>query len=225
MNRIVNISLIAIVIVLALLLQRSCNNENELKDYKNMYEAAQDTLHKTVDKLGRETTTTTLLYGQIGNFEKLVATKDSTLRKLQAIVNKNTITATIIGNNTHNTISSNTTSTTPRDTIRRHDTLFIYPEYISKWENKWEKFYLVCNKDTSIINYTVFNEFDLKQELKRPKWYKAKQAIVSVFNLNPHTKTTELQSFSVKPNKANKLKNFSIGAIVGAAAVFFLVKN
>ena len=224
MNRIVNICLLVACILLSLFLWRSCNKIKENKNFMSLYEVSQDSLHKTVNKLGQETTTTALLYGDVANFKKLISSKDSTLRKLQAIANKKTISATIINNSTSNTVGTNTT-VVGKDTVFIDNKILIYPEYSSKFEDKWQKINTIANKDTIITEYVVYNEFTIEQKFVKKHWYSSKTPQISIFNTNPHTRTIDTKSFAIKPNKSNKLKNFLIGAAVGAGGILLLTNR
>jgi hypothetical protein len=226
------ILLSGIVVVLCVLLQRSCSKNEEAENFQDMYNASMDTLHKTRNELGQEKTTTSLLLGTVGNLQALNSSKDSTLRKLQKLVDKKTISATVLTTSTGNTVSSATTSTQSRDTIRstKDSLIYIYPQYNTEFKNRWENFNITANKDTFLVKYKVYNEYEFKQEFMKQgkglkKVFSASVPMVSVTNLNPNTETLELKSFAVKPKKHSRLKTFLIGGVAGAVATYIIIKG
>ena len=220
-----HISLTAILIIacviLVLLLNKSCNDVKKGKDFETMYNASQDSLHKKRNKDGTEETTTALLYGSVASLKKLHADDSSAIGRLQKLVDKLTISATVFSTATTNTISSATT-VVPHDTVIKGDSILIYPEYRTKFKNKWEDFDVRANRDTILVNYKVFNDFSFEQKWERQKWYKAKVPVITVKNNNPKTETTELKSFTVKPKKHSRLKNIGAGIVIGAVGGFII---
>lgn len=223
-NFILNISLVGAILILSLLLNKSCNKNKDYEGFEEMYNASMDSLHKERDKLGREKTTTALLYGDVESLKKLNASKDSTLAKLQKLVNKHTISATVFSTSTGNTVSSGTMVKT-ETIIVKGDSVFIYPVYSTKFKNRWEDFDITADRDTFLISYKVFNEYEYKQEFKRQGFLKPRAPVVSVTNQNPNTETLELKSFAVKPDKRSRWKNIAIGAVAGLAAGYVIFKK
>ena len=230
----ITIILLVTVVVLVLLLQRSCKRIETGDNFQNMYNASQDSLIKTVNALGQEKTTTTLMYGEVNNLLKLNSQKDSSIAKLQKLVGKNTISATLFGTSTSGSVTIATTSVKPNDTvIVVKDSivyLTIYPEYNLKFSNRWEDFNITARKDTFLLNYKIFNEFSFTQEWqKQGKGIKSlfaeKIPVVTVTNLNPKTETIELKSFAVKPKKYSRIKNILMGAAAGSAATLILLNT
>jgi hypothetical protein len=208
-------------IILALLLLRSCDKAD---DFEDLYSASQDSLHKTVNKLGQETTKTALLYGEFDNFKKITKnTQDSILKRLGEMVDKNTISAIILQNRTRERGSSSTI-TTGRDTVIKNDTVFIYPEYSASWSERWSKGTIKANKDSVIRDIISMNEFEIKQKWERQKFLSPKQAIIEVLNKNPNTETVNLKSFTLKPPKRNTALKIAGGIGIGFLAGILLFK-
>ena len=191
-----------------------------------MYNASQDSLHKTRNAFGQEVTERKLMYGSIENFKKIVAGKDSTISKLQKLVTKETIAATILDNATSNAIHSHTNSVAGRDTIIRHDSIFVYPEYKTKFLDRWQDFNVVANRDTFLINYKVYNEFAIEQKFEKQKvsgyFFKQEVPVIQITNSNPHTVTTDVQSYSVDPPKNTALKKIALGIGMGLIGGYFI---
>lgn len=204
-------------IILAILLQRSCNKNADADNFKNMYNASSDSLHKTINALGHEKTTTALLHGSVENLKAINSSKDKALAELQKIVDKKTISATVLGTSTSNTVTS-TTTVISHDTVVKKDTVYIYPEYeLKRDSSKWHDISAKATRDSFSVHYKVFNEYEIKQSWQKQKGLKklfsSDVPVVSVLNLNPHTETRELKSFELKPKKHSWIKSFAEGVI------------
>ncbi len=209
--------LIGVVLVLVFFTWKGCSKGDS---FEKMYNASSDTLHQVRNKLGQEETRTALLYGSVSDFQKINATNTSTIGKLQKLVNRHTISATVLSNATGNSIASGT------DAVIIHDTVvgvggirYVYPEYRDTVRNKWENFIMSATRDSFKLDYKVFNEFNLVQSWDRQGFLKRKKPTAKITNLNPHTETKEIQTFTVQENKGNRLRDGLIGAAAGALLV------
>lgn len=206
-----------LILVLCVCLRNGCKQS---ESFEKMYKASADTLHQTRNELGQQKTTTTLLYGSVNGLKNLHAIDSSALSKVQKMVDKLTISATYLATITGNNIKTPTGKVLIHDTIKgKNGISYVYPEYSTQYENKWERFKVVANKDTTKVDYKVFNEFELVQDWKRNGLFKRKTAIATVLNLNPHTETKEFQTFTVKEDKGNRLRDMLIGAAIGALTI------
>lgn len=216
-------------IALAIFLFRGCKENQENND---LFNASQDTLRQYRNKNNEQVTKITIMQGQVKDLRRLNSSKDSSLKKLQALVDRKTNSATIIGTVTHNTGSSGTVitfnspgSNTPNDISLSgktdkicpcdsliHDT--IYPIYSTNWNERWSKGKIIANRDSIIRDVITFNEFSITEKWERQKWYKEKQPVMTITNSNPQTETVELKTFRVTPKKGKKLTWFGIGAVV-----------
>ncbi len=207
---------ITIIFLLCLFLRNGCEKSDT---FEKMLRASTDTLHKTRNKLHQEITTTTLLYGNIEDFKKIHFADSSAIGKLQQLVNKFTISATYLSDVTGNSVSLATQTVIMHDTIFKDGIKYLYPEYQDSISNRWEKFKIRASKDSIHLDYKVFNEFDLKQEWKNNGLFKRKTPEVTILNLNPHTETLELKTFTVKEDKTNRLRDMLIGAAMAVITV------
>jgi len=190
---------------------------------KELFDASQDSLHKFRNSFGQEETKTKLLYGTISDLKKLDSSKDSSIQKLLALVNKKTISATVLSTATSITVSSST-AIVSKDTVRKDSLIYIYPKYkFNKGDtlkNKWEEIYATADKDSFNLHYKIFNEFNIthnryeKQKVKG-RLFKQKIPMVNVVNLNPKTETRELKAFAVEPPKQKKGIVFVAGVLLG----------
>lgn len=217
----------ATVIVLLLLLDKCGDRAN---GFEAMSVANADTLEITRNNLGQERSVVGLLSGSYDQLARQAAGKDTTLAKLQEIVNKRTISATILSNTTASSFTAPTIvtydetelSTNELETNNSVDSTHIcpvlFPKYNTSYTNRWERFNITATRDSFNVNYKVFNEFELTQNWQRYGFLKTKKrAITSVLNLNPNTETKELKTFTVEC-KCNKGKWFLGGLITGSLA-------
>ncbi|HEY0029135.1 MAG TPA: hypothetical protein VGC65_00140 [Bacteroidia bacterium] len=208
---------IVIIAVLLFLTWKGCKKGDS---FEAMYNASADTLHQVRNKLGQEETSTALLYGSVSVLKKVRAADSSAIGKLQKLVDRLTISATYLSNVTENSISSGTDAVIIHDTVKGADGIsYVYPEYRDTIRNKWENFVIAATKDSFHLDYKVFNEFNLTQSWERQGFLKRKKPITTITNLNPHTETKEIATFTIKEDKSNRLRDGLIGATVGALLV------
>lgn len=207
---------------LAFFLIKGCNNNPfDTSKYisKELFDASQDSLHKSRNEFGEEETKTKLLQGTISDLKNLSSSKDSSIQKLIKLVNKKTISASVLSNTTAGTITSST-SVTSKDTLRKDSLIYLYPTYVMKpVVTRWDSVSAVATKDTFLVKYKIYNDFNFTQEYEKKKVkgkiFKSKVAIVKVVNLNPKTETKELKSFAVTQPSQKKGLIFSTGIILG----------
>lgn len=195
------------------------NGCTQNKQVQNLLDSVNDTLSKTINKQGQEKTYRDLLFGSMKDFKAMHIADSSTIGKLQKSVDKLTISATYLSNVTSHTFVVPTQTILPGDTVRIDSIAYVYPEYKTSYTNKWERFKIAAGKDSIAIDYKVFNQFELVQEWKRNGLFKRKTARATILNLNPHTETREFQTFTVKEDKGNRMRDILIGAAVGALTV------
>lgn len=208
------LALAGVVIALVFLNIQSCG---KLADKTRLYEASADTLKTIKNEKGQYESTIAILTGTVADFKNTNAGKDSTIKRLQQIVDRHSISATVHGTFTGNTVNSGSTIT-KYDTVIENDTVFVFPTYSTNWKNQWEDFLITASKDSFHLEYKVFNRFEYSVRNNREKWYKARVPEVTATNINPHTQTVELKNFTVKAPKGQKILVFLGGCIVGTAA-------
>jgi hypothetical protein len=215
LNNKVNIFFAVVVIALLAINIKTCG---EKKDAEGLYLAQSDTMKQIINQNGQQESTIAIMNGTVADFKKLNAKKDSALAHLQKLVDKHTISATVHGTVTGNTISSGSVIT-KYDTVHLKDSIAIFPVYATKFKNKWENFDVTAGKDSIQIKYKLYNQFDYVVRYNKQKWYKARVPEITVTNLNPNTETIELKNFTVKPPKNQKLLVFLGGAIAGSISI------
>jgi len=166
MEKIKTIALIVLSAAIVLLLNRSCNQSSKIKNTDDTYKASIDSLHKEINSKGQEITRTRLMLTDYDMIKHRMQSADSTIKKLQQIIDRHTLSATVLNNATHDHGSS-TTTVTHTEYVTKHDSVFVFPTYKSSWAEKWSKGTITANKDSIIRDYTVFNEFAIKQAFER----------------------------------------------------------
>lgn len=208
-----------IILILCVCLRNGCEETKRANTVTALLQASQDSLHKERNEKGQEKASTALLYSSLSDLKKMHVSDSSALGKLQKMVDKLTISATYLSNVTSNSFSSGTQSVLPGDTIRIDSILYVYPEYKTSYSNRWENFIAKASKDSFNIDYKVFNEFELKQDWKKNGLFKRKTPEATILNLNPHTQTLEMKTFTIKEDKSNRIRDMLIGAAVGALTI------
>lgn len=215
-----NIFFACAIIALVAINIKTCGEKSDLE---KLTFSQSDTIQSYINNNGQQVSTIAIMQGTVADFKKLNANKDSTIAHMQKLIDKHTISATVHGTVTGNSISSGSTIT-KYDTVHKNDSIKVFPHYATKFKNKWENFDVTATKDSISIKYKLYNEFDYVVRYNKQKWYKARVPEITVTNLNPHTETVELKNFSVKPPKNQKLLVFLGGAIVGSASIIGIVK-
>lgn len=200
--------------------RKGCNIPVDESKYisKELYDASEDTMRKYRNKFHEEVTTTKLLTGTVSDLKSLSSSKDSSIQKLLKIVNKKTLSATIISNSTSGTVTASST-VARADTVRKDSLIYIYPEYtLGPVVSRWDSIYGVANKNDFTVKYKVFNQFEVSHEYQKQKVkgkiFKKNIAMVQVKNLNPKTETRELKGFTFEAPKKRQGRAFVAGAIV-----------
>lgn len=223
-DKVINILLIALVVI-AVLFWQMCKKKDNLQTQVQTYSAANAGMQKDINKLGQEVTKTKLIVSDYDIIKHKLESSDSTVNKLQQIIDKHTISATVLNTTTHDHGSSSTTITGHGDAVVRHDSVFIYPMYKSQWKERWSEGTITANKDSISRSVFFFNEYDIKQSYQLDghglgKYFRQRVPTVEVVNINPNTKTSDLKSYSLQPDKKPKRRAFVIGGAIGAAILY-----
>lgn len=213
-NRISSFTRIMFVVTLMALIgmgvaMKSCNeNRRDNTELVSVIDAMNDTLEVSINTDSSKT-------ARINAFETSRKTllslrsKDSTIKALQKLVDKNTKSATVFNSNTN--IKSNTKNTiTSKDTIIKDSLIYIYPEYRSLVSmGKWVNGTAVSNKDGTVLDLQIRNEFNVV--IKK----KDKKSVVEVTSMNPYSTLESVRSFTEIPKD---VKRIGVGLHVGYGA-------
>lgn len=200
---------ILLLVIVGILLFRSCKGDINLKEQIGLYEATQDTLSQTRNKNGEQATSIALLKADRRKDLFKIKTNDSTIIALQKVVKEykgKLKSATVVGVSTNDNGSSSTT--TDYDTIYTDTGRYVSPIYKTDWNERWSAGKIIATKDSISRDIKVKNDFEITIGEERQKgFFKKKKSLVTITNKNPNTITKELRTFSIEPHK-NK---FSIG--------------
>lgn len=189
------------VILILFLMERGCNETN-LRQAQSLLSATQDTLHTVRNKLGQETASRIAFQTSSEYFKRnLKSTTDSMLQKLIKEVTKNTVSATQV-----KSVTASNGWVWPEMTGDSCD-----PVYKGVFVSVWDSVNIAASRKKITFGYEVYNEYRIEQELKSKGWFKPKDLIVKVHNLNPHTRTLALQSFHIN----YPVHRIGIGPVVG----------
>lgn len=217
------ILLFGIITVLAIIHLDGCH---KIKSQADMINQVNDSLHKTVNKLGQEVAFRKLIVGNLNMLRSVnFSYKDSLLMMIRKTADKNTIEKTGIVNQTIN--DTKVKSITYKvDTIKKGSLTILYPTYRASWDTKWRKGSVVASRDSIECRDTIINQFDITTEYKRDHFWSSRYPIVEVLNRNPHTKTLDVASFHLKQDagKQSRLVVFLEGVLAGGVAYMILKK-
>lgn len=199
--RAINILLCLSIIVLLLLQLRSCQKAGMTE---GVLQAQRDSLYVTKNRLGQETAVRLAMVGTVSELKRSVIAKDSLLRDLSSRLNAATISLTMVKNQTTSQTAAPTT-VAGNDTSVVNDTVFVYPQYTTTYQDKWERYSIRALRDSIYLEHTAFNYYAISQNYRKQGFFKPKAVEVSVMNMNPKTVTVEAQSFLVTPKKENRL--------------------
>lgn len=206
--------LLLIIAILCFTQFKSCERQN---GQQALIDSGKDTLVTSRNELGQERAQRKVMYGSYAALQLSANDKDSTIRKLVKLVNKKTISATIV--NTETVVKGETKTEV---VYEKGDSVF--PTYKTSWTDRWSSGMIVAKKDSIIHNFISYNEFSIEQKFERQKgllgFLKTDNSSVIVTNENPNTSTKALASFSVKPPKQKRWIVFGLGVIAGGAFVF-----
>lgn len=206
------------VIVLLFFLSRSCNS-NKIDSALSL--SIYDSLTIYRNAQGEQVAEISVLQTENKKQFLAIKSKDSSIIALQSLVKKtnNLLSATILKNATSNNVSGITTVYS-RDTIRKDSVIYVFPEYTFARKNQWENIQVKANRDSTSLNYKVFNDFEITQSIKKKGLFKDAVTEITILNKNPYTETLALRSYSIK-NQSNKKLYLIIGALVGGTIVYF----
>lgn len=212
--------IVLITVILCLVTLQTCNQKNKLNSQQALVSSINSELTKTKNKLGEETAKSELIVSDNTKLFLSINSKDSTIIKLQGIVeaNKKTISkygsATIFGTNTTINSTNVTDSIILRDTIREGNTVTIYPQYQFKVNqfNDWITGSGYANKDSSHLDIKIKNEAEIvigySKDSGIKNLFKKAKPYAIVKNKNPYTETSEFKTYAVALPKP---KRFGIG--------------
>ena len=226
------------VIILLLLLFGSSlyviqNLKAELTGSKSTIEAVSNEMTKYRDKSGLEVAQKQMILTSYKALKAIHASDSSEIGRLQKIIDKNTLSATILGNKTTGKVTGKTTVTfnqgNPKNFIVTDPKVIdidypcdtVYPTYRDSVSDKWATVETTANRDSIVTEYSIRNEYEITQEYKKVgKWpFRNKVPYIMVKNLNPHTETTEISSYAVQVPKTGK----KMAIVAGASAVIGLI--
>lgn len=201
---------------------KQCGTIEDQRGYKALSIAKDDSLHTYKNREGLNIAERKLLSGTISQLKELHLSDSSKLAKL---INKNTLSATVLNTTTSASITSATVIEYKTDTLVKCDTS-CYPVYNTDYYTRWEHMQVLAGKDSVRVNYQVYNEFEIVQENRKegPWYHRSTIPYIMVKNNNPRTATTALNSFAITTPKPKRGRWLIIGLAAGFIGGTYLVK-
>ena len=195
------IFLLAIITVALMLLQfRTCN---KVSNTQKLYEAVSDTLTTYRNERGLVESYIDLIETESQKDFLKLHTQDSTIKWLKNTIksyNGKLNTGIVANTNTTSEGGLETITVTQYDTVIIDSVKYIYPEYAVDWTNEWEIGSIRANRDSIFRNISVKNKYEITIGKQKNGWFKKREQVVKLLNLNPNTTTSELRAFNIKSN-------------------------
>lgn len=213
-NRILTYALVACLALLAGVFW--LDSRDAKKQHRDYVEAIQDTLRTERNQYGQEVARRRTVEADLETLRSDTARFDSTLKDLMAKLDRKTREATYWKGVTAGRLAGGTTSV-PGETLRINDTVYLYPKYRSHLVDKWGDFKIEARRDTTLLDYRITNEWFAEQQTIRTGFLGLGKSYgeVKLTNLNPHTRSTDLQTFRVATPPQRRGLWFLGGAVSG----------
>jgi len=193
---------------------------NKINDLEEVSDTASDSLETYKNKNGE-------LVSEIKSFDLVnekvllnLKTNDETIKALQEVVKgfEGKLAAAIVARSETLEKGATATKISGGDTVKSGDTVFIYPIYSTDWAEKWSEGIITASRDSITRDIKVKNDYSFTIGKKSNGWFKKREVVVNMTNLNPNTATQELRSYNVK--QAPKRFNLVVYAGVGVGKNF-----
>ena len=192
---------IVISLVCLLLLALLVNQNRTIKRLQNNFTNANNHLTIVKDKYNREVATSNILQLEKKELAETVLIYKS---KYQLELTKPSKISYI----------SNTVTETIHDTVIQTKVSYIdsLPIYTITDSSQWHYINVIASADSSKLYWKITNQYISTHYNSSPFW-KAPQYKIQTINLNPHTRTKEQHSYTIKPKRANRLIWFGCGLL------------
>lgn len=213
------LSIIAIVFLL-----KNCEQREKINYFEKSKKIDSTTIKQWKDKYGKEHTISKI--NEI-NFANLLNSKDEELNKLREewLKDKTIKDKTILNTKTKQKITAKLVDSTyiivnndKRDTIINKNKILTYNDEWIKLKGE------ISKNDSVIIDYEVFNKFDITtKEYKHGFLNMKKDYVIEIVNQNPNTTTDKIiqYKFEKKPKKFYETRLFSYGIGILSGVVIY----
>lgn len=184
----------------------SSPTKKELREEVQLFYDLQDSIKYFKNKDKSTSAQINLLEADKKNLTRVLAQKDKRLLEL------------IKSGSTQATVFS---TVTKYDTVTKVkvDTVNAKPYFKDVTKNRWIDLQIELKNDSLLKSVTVRDSLSVSFKRVSNGFLKKKKSVVEVTNHNPYVKVNNLQSFSVKERKTNKL--FWVGVGVAGGLILF----
>jgi len=210
------LSAVTIIVILCFFLDSCESQKNEIE---NLYKASNDTLLTFQNKEKEWVAKKNVLEASNYKMGVLYANSEKKLTELNRMLqkeNKRLISATHIQTKTETVVVVKT------DTVIH--VVDKNPTYTASDSTEWYSFKAKVNDKEFELRHTSFNKFDITTQYERDKWYKSKHPVIEVVNLNPSTRTLDIQSFQIKADKSVRKWKWGVGGAIAGLIAGLIVK-
>jgi hypothetical protein len=198
----VTLSLLVAVVVLVTTQIKSCTKQENLAQ-ANL--ELSDSLHHSRNKLGEMVTSTAVIQLENKAFRTQIKTKDSNIIELQKIAKKyksDLIAATTLTIKTTEKGTDTNVTSIPKDTMKRDNITYIYPEYSDTIRKPWGLLLMVKMSQHKLdYNIEMLNRMTIVTRYQRKHFLAVKEPVIDITTNNPNTGVEELKSYRPTPPK------------------------
>ena len=224
MQKIKNIIIVTLTVLVIILIWRGCNADKLGVDVSN-YEKLQDTVKFYKNKSGLLVARTSVLEGNNATMLLHLKSRDEEIIKLQKTVNeykkkiKNG--GSVTNFNTGTTINNTTATIVDSLPVNNPDSVVYVcnPTYKTTFTDKFLEYSLQANKDSTTLHLTHTDKFSVIIGEERPKMFSKKETFVDVVSESPYTKVKSVKAFKVTDKR--KPTRISVGVQGGYGLTLF----
>lgn len=198
----------------------TCNQCKQKQGLEGRLEHVQDNMEKTSNALGQERAQRKVVTGSLQNLKLLVNNKDSIIAGLTTRLNRRSVAAATIHQQTQQEVIVENKPDQPPLVVMQYLPADSSVVYRIHQKDQWSEHIMAVTKNKANIVYTVYDKLNLGFDWQRQGLFKRKQLAFSVQNENPHTRIVDMHSVMVKDNRTQWWKYVLAGVAVGATGVY-----
>lgn len=212
-----DIIIVILILLMGLLTYALFSSYETKRELDNLLEASSADLKVWRDKDGKSTAKIEQLTTQNTSTFLKLNSKDSTINRLQSVVEeyknklKGSGSATVVDTGT-NIDNKGQTTVNARDTVYLDNKIYIYPEYINDFNlDNWVTGSIKANRDTTEININIKDSYKVVLGSERSSLFGKRKPFALVTSENPYTEIKDLKSYQVSLPRP---KRWSVGPSV-----------
>jgi hypothetical protein len=221
-NNLKTIIIVILILLILLLIGILISSNNKNKEYKTLYESAQDSITITKNNKGELVTRVTILEASNANYILQLKTKDSSIIRLQNVIlsakkqHKDVELALMIQTEINQQLRDSLTKNNiiAQTTIHKGDTVYVYPTYERFYNDKWINDSITLGYNIFTRKLKVHDDFDFTVGTE-PAGFLKRRNYAELTSKNPYSITKEMRVYEEKKTPNKEVKTGIISGIVG----------